>query len=185
MTSQNHYWLILTGKDRPGIIADITGLLFRHRCNLEDISMTLLEGQFAMMLVADTGSAAGHKFLLRELERFAKSSALVLHFEKLPHALKRGSAGRPNERRYIITALGRDRTGIVYRIAWVLARAGLNITDLNSKILGYGRKALYTMILEVDVPKSYAVKRLERTLAKLRKSLGIEIQIKPSETVQL
>jgi len=42
--------LTISGKDRPGIIAKVSGLLFRKGCNLEDISMTLLEGQFAMMM---------------------------------------------------------------------------------------------------------------------------------------
>ena len=40
------------GRDRPGIIADTTGLLADLGANLEDSSMTLLRGHFAMVLVA-------------------------------------------------------------------------------------------------------------------------------------
>ena len=42
--------LTISGKDKPGIIAKVTGILFARGCNLEDVSMTLLEGQFAMMM---------------------------------------------------------------------------------------------------------------------------------------
>ena len=42
--------LTVLGKDRPGIIAGVTEALFRAGCNLEDISMTVLEGEFAMMM---------------------------------------------------------------------------------------------------------------------------------------
>ena len=39
------------GHDRPGIIADVTGALAELGGNLEDSSMTLLRGHFAMTLV--------------------------------------------------------------------------------------------------------------------------------------
>ena len=42
--------ITVSGKDKPGIIAKVTGLLYARGCNLEDVSMTLLEGQFAMMM---------------------------------------------------------------------------------------------------------------------------------------
>ena len=39
------------GHDRPGIIADVTGRLADLGINLEDSTMTLLRGHFAMTLV--------------------------------------------------------------------------------------------------------------------------------------
>jgi len=39
------------GPDRPGIIADVTGALVGTGVNLEDSTMTLLRGHFAMMIV--------------------------------------------------------------------------------------------------------------------------------------
>ena len=43
--------LTVIGQDRPGIISQVTGCLFQTGCNLEDVSMTILEGQFAMILI--------------------------------------------------------------------------------------------------------------------------------------
>ena len=40
-----------SGADRPGIVAAVTGVLVEHGGNLEDTSMTILGGHFAMMLV--------------------------------------------------------------------------------------------------------------------------------------
>ena len=42
----------VVGPDRPGIIADLTGALAGAGANLEDSTMTLLRGHFAMMLIA-------------------------------------------------------------------------------------------------------------------------------------
>ena len=43
--------LTVIGKDRPGIIAQVSGILYRGGCNLEDMSMTRLEQQLAMMII--------------------------------------------------------------------------------------------------------------------------------------
>ena len=48
------------GKDKPGIIAAVSGLLARHGINIEDISQTVLHGNFTMvMLVSLDGEALG------------------------------------------------------------------------------------------------------------------------------
>ncbi len=48
-----HFALTAVGADRPGIVAAVTGVLLDLGVNLEDTSMTILRGQFAMMLVVD------------------------------------------------------------------------------------------------------------------------------------
>ena len=46
-----HYAVSAVGADRPGIVAAVTGVFLENGCNLEDTSMTILRGHFAMMLV--------------------------------------------------------------------------------------------------------------------------------------
>src|SRR5438094_166616 len=46
-----HFAVSAVGADRPGIVAAVTGAFLEHGCNLEDTSMTILRGHFAMMLV--------------------------------------------------------------------------------------------------------------------------------------
>ena len=41
------------GKDRVGIIADVTALLAQYGVNVLDISQTIMEGYFTMMMVVD------------------------------------------------------------------------------------------------------------------------------------
>ena len=50
--------MTITGKDQPGIIAAFTGAIFKCGGNLEDANMTILEGEFAMILLAEIGSAS-------------------------------------------------------------------------------------------------------------------------------
>jgi glycine cleavage system transcriptional repressor len=182
-TLKKHYLLTVTGEDTSGIIAGITGLLFKRRCNLEDISMTILEGQFSMMLVVETGTVSDWVMLGKDIQIYAKKSRLCIHWRELVKKLSRGETAAKNCTRYIVTAIGRDKTGIVYKISQILAGHRLNITDLNSKILGYGPHAIYTMMLEMDVPKKFNIKTIETPLKKLQRTLKIELQVKPSELI--
>ncbi|MBU1209467.1 MAG: ACT domain-containing protein [Proteobacteria bacterium] len=44
----------IIGRDRPGIVASVSKVLFQNRCNIEDLSQTAIRGQFAMILIAST-----------------------------------------------------------------------------------------------------------------------------------
>jgi len=54
-------WLSALGADRPGIVAAVSGVLADLGCNLEDSTMTNLQGHFAVLLVvsAPDGVTAG------------------------------------------------------------------------------------------------------------------------------
>lgn len=47
----------VTGSDRRGIIAKVSGFLFEHDVNIEDISQTILGDQFAMIMMVDTSES--------------------------------------------------------------------------------------------------------------------------------
>ena len=45
----------VVGKDKTGIIAKVTTFLAEKNVNVEDISQTVLQDRFAMIMLADTG----------------------------------------------------------------------------------------------------------------------------------
>ena len=46
------------GKDRPGIIAKVSGKLFELNANIEDISQTIMQDYFTMIMMVDTSKAS-------------------------------------------------------------------------------------------------------------------------------
>ena len=178
--------ITISGKDKPGIIAKVSGVLFARGCNLEDISMTLLEGQFAMMMTACLPPSLAMARVAEGLKLLGAApwsmDCYVAELKgKTPHGEKHAQGSLP----YMVTAFGRDRTGIVYEVSRALAGLRVNITDLDSRILGKGVKTTYAMLLEVDVPGERILAKLKALLAKVSKKLKIEIQIKPLERVSL
>ena len=47
----------VTGSDRRGIIAKVSGFLFERNVNIEAISQTILGDQFAMIMMVDTSES--------------------------------------------------------------------------------------------------------------------------------
>ena len=47
----------VVGKDTVGIIYSVTGVLSKNNVNILDISQTILDGMFTMMMIADVSSA--------------------------------------------------------------------------------------------------------------------------------
>jgi glycine cleavage system transcriptional repressor len=178
--------ITVIGKDKPGIIAKVSGLLFARGCNLEDISMTLLEGQFAMMMTAGLPAPGALARVMQGLELLQEAPwSLECHVTGLEGKISRGKKHAKGSLPYMVTAFGKDRTGIVYEVSRALAGMRVNITDLDSRILGEGAKTTYAMLLEVDVPGRVVLAKLKTLLTTVSKKLKIEIQLKPLERVSL
>lgn len=175
--------LAVLGKDRPGIIAAVTGILYETRCNLEDVSMTVLEGEFAMMVMVSY-EPAKKVSADKKLDALCRKMQLSFFWKDLKGPQVRREI-REDSLLYVISAIGRDRTGIVHFVSRELAQQKINILDLNSRILGKDpKKAVYAMVLEVEVPNHYPVKTLEKRLAKTAAALSIDLTLKPVERLE-
>ena len=49
--------ITVVGKDAVGIIAKVCTYLSNNQINVEDISQTIVQGDFNMMMIGDTGNA--------------------------------------------------------------------------------------------------------------------------------
>lgn len=177
--------LTFIGKDRPGIIARISKSLCQTGCNIEDTTMTILEGEFAMILIATIANDSATARLRKDFDILKKRWGLNCFWDSLPGNMVRGEKHLPGSKTYIVSVIGKDRTGIVFETSRILAGAGLNITDLNSKILGKDKRAVFAMILEFDTPKGFNVKCLNPAWERLRKKLKVDISMKPLDRLSL
>ena len=47
------FFITVIGRDRKGIVARVSGLLYENGINIEDITQKVMEGYFVMTLIAD------------------------------------------------------------------------------------------------------------------------------------
>jgi glycine cleavage system transcriptional repressor len=166
--------ITVVGHDRPGIIAQAAEVLSRHGMNLEDSSMTLLRGHFAMTLIcAGEANPAQVESALQPLVN-GSLDVTVREVPEEPDLPPLGST-------YLVTVHGADRLGIVARLAGVIAEAGGNITDLTTRLSG----TLYVLLAEVDIPRSTDVEALQARLAEVSTELGVDATMRVLENDQL
>jgi len=176
--------ITVVGKDRPGIIAALSGALYKAGGNLEDASMTILEGQFAMIFLAAVKNPSAHRALIRNLQKLEKDRGLIISIRQIKHRLVRGEKHLRGTMPWVISVLGKDRAGIVYHVSKTVADQDLNITDLNSKIIGSGDKTTYALILEVDIPRGERLlANLKRKFKALERKLKVTIKLNPLDAV--
>jgi glycine cleavage system transcriptional repressor len=163
------------GTDRPGIVAAVTGALVAHGCNLEDTSMSILRGQFAMVLVVAAPDGLDAATLEEGLAEAAPD--LVVSVRVLPPS---ADATDDDGDRWTVVVYGADHPGIVHGITRVLADAGVNIVDLTTRVTG-DPKPIYAMVMEVALPAGLRGEELDGRLAAASAELGVECTLHPSE----
>ncbi|HEX2047492.1 MAG TPA: ACT domain-containing protein [Acidimicrobiales bacterium] len=171
-----HFAVAAVGADRPGIVAAVTRAFVDHGCNLEDSSMTILRGQFAMMLVVDAPEGVGAPELEQALAAPAAELDLVVTVRPAAEA-----EPPPPDSSWRVSVHGADRPGIVHGVTSLLAERSVNIVDLSTRVVGAPGNALYTMVLEVTLPPGSDPTGLARDLEAKAAELGITCRLHPSE----
>src|SRR5688500_13274740 len=132
----NEFAVAAMGEDKPGIVAAMSEALFGAGVSIEDSSMTILGGHFAMLLL-----------VLGELDKDALVAALRTEADRLGLLLEVGATTHHDagdERSdHVIAAYGPDRPGLVAALARVLADRDINITDFGSRVTDSGVFAMW------------------------------------------
>ncbi len=171
-------WVAITviGRDRPGIVANVSGVLYRHRSSIEELSQTVIRGQFAMILIATLGEGASAQALKSELRDLSRDLGLDIDLRWLkPEDLIPYEAGGTEP--FIITARGKDRPGLVYGITELLAERGINITNLGAQVARLGQEPEYIQVFEVDIPKGLDYRLLQEKLRQRAEEMGVSVDL--------
>jgi len=172
-----HFAVSCIGADRPGIVAAVTGVLVDHGCNLEDTSMSILRGHFAMMLVV----AGPDGLAAAALESALAEASGRLELVTVVRAIDDDVPTSPPGEAWSVSVYGADRPGIVHRFTSLLADAGVNVVDLDTRVIGGADRPVYAMVLDVTLPPGLAGPELADRLAALAADVGVECTVRPAD----
>jgi glycine cleavage system transcriptional repressor len=177
-----HFAVTIIGKDRPGIVADTAEILYRLGGNVEDSSCTMLGGNFAMILIVSHEKPFAKARLsdeFRALQDMGLSAYVsALHDDEICYRPPQGEL-------CLVSVYGSDQPGIVYRVTRELAERQINITDLNTRLIGSNEEPVYVMMLEAVLPEGLTILDAEGLLEKLKKELNVEIAVRAITPVSL
>ena len=175
---QSKYIMTAFGKDRPGIVADVTELLFENGCNLEDTTMSMLSDEFTLNLLFSSND--------QDILSTLSGECQALETEKNIYAFIRPlSAGKQTSHAKLpictIHVEGLDQAGIVYKISKYLSDNNLNIVDLKSTVKSTPESGttLYLMDIHIQLPPGTTIAVIENDLNIVAEEINVEITVSP------
>jgi glycine cleavage system transcriptional repressor len=170
---KSHALLTAFGADRVGIVDDLTSLILAARCNVEESRMSVLGGDFAVILLF-SGNQADVRRLLKELPDGA--GALGLRVD-----LKETAPPQPDPtaRPYLLATTSLDTPGIVHAVTSLLRRHRVNILDLETDTTPapWTGAPMFRMTARLSVPGEVA--KLREELAELETQNNLDIRLTP------
>ena len=142
------------GLNLPGIVARVAKAVYESRANFKDSSMTLLGKHFALMVlvVADDEKIASD--LTDACNRLERDRELDINLFPIDEKYQ-GFGPEESVPNYEIRVKGMDRMGIVYRTSQLLASLGINIVELETKLVETKNGTpIFSMRTAVVVPEN-------------------------------
>ena len=166
--------ITLMGRDRVGIVKDITNALVKYGGNVETSRMARLGGEFAMLALV---SVAENELVALEKE------LQILRDEGFQITLLQTEGGQAEKYAgwipYKIEVLGADHEGIIYEVAQQLAAQGINIEDMETTTspAPMSGTPLFTMHATVFVPPWVPFQQWSDALEEISDRLNVAAKV--------
>jgi len=172
----NQMVISVMSKDRPGIISDVTGVIYSLNGNLADLKQSVLSGYFTMILIAAFEEEITSDELAEKISSVKSVTGLEVVVKDFDGSVNPEPASDQNGI-YVITAQGINQTGLVARIGKLCFEYGVNILDFDT-VLSEGR---YSMILYVDLSGTESVEDIYSAVDHFGEETGLNVVMQHSD----
>lgn len=172
--------LVITavGKDRPGIVDKLSMAILDCGCNINDSRMTVLGGEFALILLV-SGKWNELAKLETQLQGLGDTLSLTITSKRTEP-----EGHQENLLSYSVDVVSMDHPGIVYKIANFFSSRNINIRELNtnSYAAAHTGTPMFTMSMTVNVPVDIRIATLREDFLDFCDSLNMDAVLEPSKT---
>jgi glycine cleavage system transcriptional repressor len=172
----NRFIMTAFGKDRVGIVADVTRLLYEYDCNLEDTTMNMLSDEFTLNLLFSSREDDLVEPLSRECRRLEVEKGISAFVRQLPDSDLARANGVKDCTLHVECL---DQVGIVYKTSRFLAENNLNIVHLNStsRFSPESGGKIHCMDIHIQVPEGLSLDQIEDDLGVMADELQVDISM--------
>lgn len=163
------------GHDKPGIIEQLTKHVAASHCNIHDTRMTVLGGEFAIILMV-----SGDEKALQQLETGLSTVADALGLK----TLTRRTAARSlsNEARpYRVEVVSLDHPGIVHEIARFFSERTINIEEMETGTYAAAHTGspMFSLNMVINVPAQQGFRLLREEFLDFCDARNLDATIEP------
>ena len=171
-----HLVITALGDDRPGIVDELSNALFKHNLNIEDSRMSVLGGEFAVLLLV-SGEQASIDDLVAETASLEQSLNM-----KIQVKLTRAEAERPMMVPYTVEVVAIDHPGIVHKLASFFSGRQINIVDLHTERYAAAHTAtpMFAVNMTIGIPADTVIKTLRDEFIDMCDELNLDATMTPT-----
>lgn len=158
-------------RDRPGIVAEVTEGISALGGNLADLRESVLCGYFTMILVASFPKEISAETVEKAL---AKETASRVSVQLAEGSL---SEDHISEDVYVLSAVGRDRVGLVAQVSRFCCDRDVNVLDLASHV----DDDQYTMMLQLDLSGIQSLEDFKAELSSFGNASGLNLVLQHND----
>ena len=164
------------GKDRPGIVNQLSRAIHESGCNIEDSRMTVLGGEFALMLLV-----SGVWNAIAKLESQAKVLEARLELTLVTKATE-PRATKTAMVPYMVDVISMDHPGIVSEVAEFFSSRNINIEDLSTWTYAAAHTGtpMFSMNMTISVPAEVNIGQLRDEFTRFCDGLNLDATLEPS-----
>jgi glycine cleavage system transcriptional repressor len=167
--------LVITalGKDRPGIVDELSNTLTNHDLNIEDSRMSVLGGEFAILMLVSGSNDSINAFIKEApvLEDSLGMKLLVKTTAKKSEKL--------NLAPYMVEVVAMDHPGIVRDIARFFSSRNINILDLDTSryAAAHTGTPMFALHMTVEISEDQPIGRLREEFVNMCDQLNLDAKL--------
>lgn len=173
----NTYYVVSAlGKDRPGIVNELSNVILNCGCNIEDSRMSVLGGEFALILMA-SGSWDAVAKLEQQVSGLEQKLGLTIIARRTE-----SRAGGQGLVPYEVDVVSMDHPGIVHDVADFFSSRDINIEELNtgSYAAAHTGTPMFSLKMTVAIPSDMSLAVLRDEFADFCDDLNLDAALEPA-----
>jgi glycine cleavage system transcriptional repressor len=171
----NQLVIAAVGRDRPGLVDALSGWIMDSGCNIADSRMTVLGGEFAVLLLVE---GKWNSLAKLEDQREQLQTALGMNISlKRTEPKPPGGAFLP----YAVDVVALDHPGIVHSLASFFSQRSINIQDLATACYAAAHTGtqMFSVHMTLDVPADTHIAGLREEFLDFCDHLNLDAVIEP------
>ncbi len=178
---QKQMIISVMSKDRPGIIAGITGAIYKLGGDVADLNQTVLCGYLTMILSASFDPDVTKEDLLAGISHIKTDCKFEVSIKEISEDNDTHTTATA-ENIYTLTVQGPNKAGIVHGVSQFCFEHNINILDLATTL----QDDQYTMALQLDLCRSTSsLDTLQKKLEDYSKQNNLTILIQHNDIFQV
>jgi len=167
--------LFLVGKDRPGIVDDVSTVLFEGGANIEDSRMAVMGGCFSIMTLFSCTSEQ------LETIKTGLDNLRKMGFETSLHQAQDSATGPGRaELPLKIQVTAMDHPGMVQKVVHILHKYDVNIESLNTQVTRapLSGAPIFDLNLEAGIPPEKPIAKVKEELMEMAAEMNLDLSFK-------